>query len=101
MNQRKKMELERLFAALETYMRYTQCVYQPQVHSVSPLSFLLGIMYVFFSKRSTAYLPAVQVWTTDQPHPQKDVSPYHQYALIGRVAYNFYKCVLSINISSL
>ena len=27
-----------------------------------------------YSKRSTAYLPAVQVWTTDQPHPQKDVS---------------------------
>jgi nuclear cap-binding protein subunit 1 len=43
-NQRKKPELERLFTILETYM----------------------------SKRSTAYLPAVQVWTTDQPHPQKD-----------------------------
>ncbi|CAI8004648.1 Nuclear cap-binding protein subunit 1, partial [Geodia barretti] len=43
-NQRKKVELERLFTILETYM----------------------------SKRSTAYLPAIQVWTTDQPHPQKD-----------------------------
>lgn len=43
-NQRKKMELDRLFAALETYI----------------------------SKRSTSYLPAIQVWTTDRPHPQKD-----------------------------
>jgi nuclear cap-binding protein subunit 1 len=43
-NQRKKVELERLFTSLDTYM----------------------------SKRTTAYLPAVQVWTTDQPHPQRD-----------------------------
>lgn len=44
LQERKRSELERLFSALEQYM----------------------------SKRTTPYLPAFQVWTSDHPHPQRD-----------------------------
>ena len=27
-----------------------------------------------YSKRTTNYLPALQVWQTDRPYPQRDVS---------------------------
>ena len=34
------------------------------------------------SKRTTPYLPAFQVWTSDHPHPQNDVCVYTQ-ELVG------------------
>ena len=39
---------------------------------MSLCSFICSVFLVC-SKRNTAYLPALQVWTTEHPHAQRDV----------------------------
>ena len=58
---KRQTELDRILTTIDTYMRY---VYN---------NTCVDIVGLFFSKRHTTYLPALQVWTTDRPHPQRDV----------------------------
>ena len=51
-------------------MRYTHVLYESVSVYLSSCHILTALLS---SKRTTPYLPAFQVWTSDHPHPQRDV----------------------------